>query len=160
MGSSTEAPRKRTIKVAGLGHSLTLETDGSTTTTTIGDLKREIERLTNIPAMYQHLLARGKKLDMDQLTLEEAGIEDRTKIMLLHNAAYASEKGGYDVLARLQREIADLEAKKEETPSHVTSELVTRICCKLDAVDIQGSENLRALRKQLLRRAEGIDHHQ
>lgn len=142
------------LRVAGLGHAITLETEASTT---IASLKQEIERHTKIPVMYQRLLARGKKLETDNQSIKEAGIEDRTKVMLLHNATYAQEKDGYEVLARLGQEIDDLESKKHSTTHHVISELVTRICCKLDAVEINGSENLRALRKKLIRKAEGID---
>jgi hypothetical protein len=153
MAASSEVS-KRTLRVAGLGHSITLKTEASTT---IGALKQEIERQTNVPAIYQRLLARGKKLEADNLSLKEAGLEDRTKIMLLHNPSYVQEKEGYEILSQLAEEIDDLESKKDSTPNDVISEFVTRICCKLDAVEIKGSENLRGLRKALLRKAQGID---
>jgi hypothetical protein len=35
--------------------------------------------------------------------------------------------------------------------------MVTRICCKLDEVDTKGSENLRAQRKELIRKAESME---
>lgn len=143
-----------TLKVGGLGHTLTLETLSSIT---IGDLKKEIEGKTGVPAAYQRLLARGKKLDTDELSLQDAGLEDRTRLMLLRNALYVQEKDIVDSLLLIRKEIEDLEEKKDTTPDTVRSELVTRICCKLDGVDTRGSGSLRALRKQLIRRAESID---
>jgi hypothetical protein len=154
MPASSGASKRRTLKVSGLGHSITLETEPSDT---IGDLKQEIESQTSIPAIYQRLLARGKKLEDDTLLLEEAGLEHRTKVMLLHNPSYVQEKEGYETLSRLAKDIDDLESKKDETPNKLMSEFVTRICCKLDAVEIKGSEDLRAFRKTLLRKAQGID---
>ena len=102
-------------------------------------------------------MARGKKLDTDELSLQDAGLEDRTRLMLLRNALYVQEKDIVDSLLLIRKEIEDLEEKKDTTPDTVRSELVTRICCKLDGVDTRGSDSLRALRKQLIRRAESID---
>jgi hypothetical protein len=142
------------LRVTGLGHSLTLDMESGAT---IGELKTEIECQTTIPALYQRLLARGKKLDLDDLTLEEVGMKDRTKIMLMRNALYSKEKEGFERLSALAKEIDELKTKKETVADNVVSEMVTRMCCKLDAIETMGSENLRALRKELLRKAENID---
>ena len=144
----------RTLRVSGLGHTVTLNLPPSTT---IADLKSEIEAKMDVPAAYQRLLARGSKLDADDVTLEASGIQDRTKIMVMHNALYAQEKEGFEALSALSKEIEDLAATKESKSPAVVSELVTRICCKLDGVDTMGSENLRALRKTLLKKAEDME---
>lgn len=146
-----------TLRVTGLGHTLTLE---HPSTSSIESLQQEIERQTQIPVVYQRLLARGHKLDASPQTrsLNDAGIQDRTKIMLLHNALYAQEKQGFEALEALAKEIGDLEDKKKQEISMAEiSEFATRICCKLDLVDTQGSDNLRARRKELIRRAEILD---
>ena len=144
-----------TLRITGLGHSVTL--DNITSTMSIGGLKQLIEQETGIPSVYMRLLARGKKLDLDEQSLEEAGLENRTKIMLLRNALYTQEKESVDSLALLRKEIEELEAKKDTTPNNVITELVTRLCCKLDSVDTKGSDSLRALRKSLIGRVESID---
>lgn len=144
----------KTLRVAGLGHLLTLQLSSQTT---IGGLKQEIEQNTGIPAFYQRLLARGSKLDCNEITLEEAKIKDRTRIMLLHNELYGQEKEGFEALEAVSREIEDLARKKESTSPTVLTELVTRLCCRLDGIDTAGSSNLRRKRKDLIRKAENLD---
>lgn len=142
------------LRISGLGHSLTLDLELSST---IGDLKKEIENQTTILVGYQRLLARGKKLDLNDQTLGETGVKDRTKLMLMHSALYAQEKEGFEALSVLAKEIEELKAKKNTIPGNAMTEIITRICCKLDAVETKGSENLRAMRKDLIRKAERID---
>lgn len=139
----------RKLRIAGLGHNLNLELSPCTT---IKSLKLEVESRTNIPAIYQKLLARGSKLDSDEATLDESDLKDRTRVMLLHNEIYAVEKEGFEALSVLNKEIDDLAAKIEIT------EYVTRICCKLDSIDTKGSDYLRSLRKDLIAKAEGLDN--
>jgi hypothetical protein len=143
-----------TLRITGLGHTLTLKFSSSTT---IGCLKQEIASHTKLPAVYQRLLARGSKLESDTVTLEDAGLMDRTRIMLLHNALYAQEKEGFEALSALAKEIEDLAQTKDSISSTAMSEMVTRICCKLDEVDTKGSENLRSQRKELIRKAESME---
>ena len=149
------------LRIAGLGHSLPLEVDADTTT--VRDLKAMIENQTGLPPPYQRLLARGTQLDnseSEELSLKEAGVKDRTKIMLLHSALYAQEKEGFEALTGLAHEINDLEAKAPTLdPKHV-AELVTQLCCRLDEVDTGGSTNLRTKRKALLHQAEQIEQKQ
>ena len=151
-----------TLRVSGLGYSITFE-QLPPDSTTVNDLKQKIFQQTNLPVEYQRLLARGHKLDdVDgNMSLGQAGIKDRTKIMLMHNELYAKEKDIYDQLSKVEKEIDDLEAanQKDDGLAHpVVSEMVTRICCKLDAIQTDGSTNLRSRRKMLLRRAEALDH--
>ena len=156
MTTEEEAAATFTLRIAGLGHTITLEDVPSTAT--IGFVKSEVTKQTNLPIFYQRLLARGTKLEDDDMTLVDAGIKDRTKIMLLHNALYAQEKECYESLSKIDKDIDDLTTKKGETESKVITELVTRICCRLDDVEIpKESQNLRQFRKDLLRKAERID---
>ena len=59
----------------------------------------------------------------------------------------------------MSKEIDVLSSRCNSEPlsKEVISELVTRICCKLDEVDTRGSDNLRSKRKELLKKAEAID---
>mmetsp|Transcript_26527 Transcript_26527/g.41042 ORF Transcript_26527/g.41042 Transcript_26527/m.41042 type:complete len:164 (-) Transcript_26527:342-833(-) len=144
-----------TLRVSGLGHTLTLEVASCST---VGSLKFQIETSTAIPSVYQCLLARGSKLDVDENTLDGVGLKHRTRIILLHNELYAKEEQGYGELSVLAREIEDLKMMKNSKPPAVISDLVTRICCKLDGVSVNGSKTLRTLRKDLIRKAENIEH--
>mmetsp|Transcript_69 Transcript_69/g.194 ORF Transcript_69/g.194 Transcript_69/m.194 type:complete len:164 (-) Transcript_69:336-827(-) len=143
-----------TLRVSGIGHTLTLEVASCST---VGSLKHQIETRTALPSVYQCLLARGSKLDVDENSLDEVGLKHRTRIILLHNELYAKEKHGYSELSALAKEIDDLNRMKNSKPPAVLSDLVTRICCKLDGVSVDGSKNLRALRKDLIRKAENIE---
>jgi large subunit ribosomal protein L40e len=151
-------PAMITLRVTGLGHTLTLEVESSLT---VGELKQRIEDDTELPVDYQRLLARGSKLEDNESTLASEGIKDRTKIMLMHSALYAQEKEGFEALSKLSKEIDDLAAKKDSSSPIFVREEVTRICCRLDEVDTKGSSNLRATRKKLLAKAEALDetHH-
>lgn len=143
-----------TLRIAGLGHSIALEVPSEST---VGELKVTIESNTKLPVEYQKLLARGSKLEDNDVVLSQAGIKNRTKIMLMHSAVYAAEKEGFELLSRVEEEIDELAAKKDSLTKTVIREFVTRICCKLDEIQIQGSTNLRARRKMLLQRAEALD---
>ena len=116
-----------------------------------------LEENTKLPPEYQKLLARGSKLEDDGMSLAEAGIKDRTKIMLMHSAAYVAEKEGFEQLSKVELEITELAAKRDSLASVALGELVTRICCKLDEIQTKGSANLKARRKTLLQRAEALD---
>ena len=154
-----ESPSKQmtTMRVSGLGHSLTF---GLISSATVRELKQRIEQETRLPVEYQSLLARGSKLDNDDLSLAEAGIQVRTKIMLMHNNLYTHEKEGFEALTRLEEEITALASKKDTSTPVLIRELVTKICCRLDEVEILGSSTLRARRKDLLKRAESLDDFQ
>uniref|UniRef100_A0A7S2H4E9 Ubiquitin-like domain-containing protein n=1 Tax=Helicotheca tamesis TaxID=374047 RepID=A0A7S2H4E9_9STRA len=148
-----------TLKVVGLGHTVSIDISPSAT---VRDLQKEVESQTSLPAAYQRLIFRGKKLDDDSRVLGQdndgLGIEHRTRLMLLHNEFFAADKKGIDAINAQLSGIDDLEKKiKEGSLQHkVVDELITRICCNLDAVDTNGSERLRAMRKDAIRKAESL----
>ena len=76
-----------TLRVSGLGQNLTVQVPSSSS---IATLKACIAAKATdwIPAEYQRLIARGIKMDgmEDCTTLADAGLQDRTKVILLHNA--------------------------------------------------------------------------
>lgn len=155
MASETsDAPPSFTLRITGLGHNLTIEAKPSCT---VGELKQRIQDSVGLPVEYQRLLARGSKLEENEVTIEAAGIKDRTKIMLMHSALYAQEKEGWEALSKLAKEIDELCETKQTSSPDLVSETVTRICCRLDEVDTKGSDNLRAKRKELLAKAEALD---
>ena len=146
------------LKISGLGHSIVLELPADTTT--VGELKDNIFEETGLPPPYQRLISRAAKLEDDSHTLKKAGLSDRTKLMLLHSPLYAQEKDVYEKLMAISKEIDDLKASVHDDNTmeqKFVSEMVTRLCCKLDGVETAGSDNLRSVRKKLLRKAEGIE---
>jgi len=152
---------KITLKVAGLGHSFTFDANTKNTQSTVADVKAEVERQTSLPCGYQRLLARGKKLDDDAATLSSLGIQNRTRIMLLHNEAYNQDREGFEAIRKLSNEIDETIASANATEKGMSSieihERVTQICCKLDGIDTHGSETLRVMRKQAVVKAESLD---
>lgn len=148
----TDTNKNLTLRVTGLGHSLTFDVP---CTATVGDVKAEVERLSALPAAYQLLIAHRKKLEDDEATLSSFEIGHHTRFMLLHNECYAADAEGVTTINALVKEIDDLAAKSESAEG--IHEVVTQICCKLDGVDTHGSEPLRAMRKQALAKAQAID---
>ena len=173
------------LKIVGLGHTIQLSLSPLNT---IGDVKAKIESFTGCPAPYQHLLwprGTGKNaiddkdnnVDEDATTLEQYGVSNRTRVMILHNKAYSIEGKAYDSLVSIGKKIDKLvveeaeasavattdtstNLKKDQTQSSsmiTVSEKVTRLCCELDAIDMLGSAYLRSLRRSLLTRVESID---
>jgi len=172
------------LKIVGLGHTIQLSLSPLTT---IGDVKAKIESFTGCPALYQHLLwprGTGKKaiddkdnnVDEDATTLEQYGVSNRTRVMILHNKTYSIEGKAYDSLVSIGKKIDKLvveaeasdvattdtstNLKKDQTRSSsmiTVSEMITRLCCELDAIDMLGSAYLRSLRRSLLSRVESID---
>ena len=86
-----------TFKITGLGHNLTLELAAEKT---VGDLKAKIEESSGLPPCYQRLLARRLKLEDNSVSLEDAGLKDRTKIMLLHSPLYSQEKDAFELVMK------------------------------------------------------------
>lgn len=141
-----------TLRVSGLGHKLTFDMKPSST---VGEVKAEIEKQTSLPAAYQRLIVHGKKLEDDSVTLTELDIQHRTRVMLLHNETYAADKEGAEAISALVKEMDELASSSSRTAETV-HELVTQICCKLDAVDTHGSETLRVMRKNAMAKAEEL----
>ncbi len=152
-----------TIRVTGLGHKLTLK-DLPSVSTTVEDLFQAVSEQTGIPPMYQKFVGPQKlnitySEDLAAKSLADLGIQDRTKLMLLHSPNYQAEKDTYEQLKAVEAEIANLEASilKNAQKEGYVAEMVTRICCKLDAIDTSGSQGLRAHRKKLIQTAEGLE---
>ena len=147
-----------TLRVTGLGHTMTLDVPKSMT---LEGLHRMIEKDIGLPVKYQRLLTRGIKLDDSDeqvnQTLHEIGIVHRTKIILMHSPIYAKEKDIYNKLIEIEKEIIELEKESSTKEPIVISELGTRICCKLDQIDVMGSTTLRTKRKELIQQVERLE---
>mmetsp|Transcript_17183 Transcript_17183/g.37592 ORF Transcript_17183/g.37592 Transcript_17183/m.37592 type:complete len:187 (+) Transcript_17183:151-711(+) len=165
-----------TIRVAGLGHKVTLK-DIPASTTTVDDLRTKVFEATGLPPRFQKLIG-PQRLNINYIddedddkydavlgnrTLAELGIKDRTKLMLLHSPLYSSEKDAYEKLQRVRQEINELDrsirngTNTETKKPGFVSEIATRICCRLDVIDVAGSKALRAQRKELIQKAEGLE---
>mmetsp|Transcript_18884 Transcript_18884/g.21058 ORF Transcript_18884/g.21058 Transcript_18884/m.21058 type:complete len:163 (+) Transcript_18884:42-530(+) len=142
-----------TLRVTGLHRNLILKLPP---TATINDIKIQVESKIYLPAAYQRLVVRGKKLEDGDVTWQSLGIPNRTRLMLIHNEHYAKDKKGITTICELTKEIDDLADNTTDKSPKVLQELITRICCKLDSVDTHGSENLRAMRKRAIQKAESI----
>ena len=154
---------KLTIKVTGLGHKLTLK-DLPAVSTTVEGLFQAIEEQTGLPSRYQKLIGPQKlnityKDDLITKSLADLGIKNRTKLMLLHSPNYQAEKDTYEQLQAVEQEIASLREsiQQQAQKEGFVAEMVTRNCCKLDAIDTSGSQGLRAHRKKLIQTAEGLE---
>ncbi|OEU15873.1 hypothetical protein FRACYDRAFT_240569 [Fragilariopsis cylindrus CCMP1102] len=180
-GDTTAATITITLRITGLGHNMTLK-DLSSTTMTMAELMTKIYNSTGIIPRYQRLIGpRGLKIDSnndnsndngnggDEKTLFEIGIKDRTKLILMHSPLYSNEKDSYEKLIGIEKEINDLKnsiliresISNNNNNDHkkpiVVSEMVTRICCKLDLVDTVGSIFIRLKRKELIKKVEGLE---
>ena len=165
---------KVTLRITGLGHKVTLK-DLPASTTTVSDLRTKVYDATGLPPRFQKLIG-PQKLNINYYdendeqydstlktkTLSELGIKDRTKLMLLHSPIYQSERDTYEKLTEVEKDIHELETRIRDRASETTkpgfvSEMATRFCCRLDAIDVAGSKELRAQRKELIQRAEGLE---
>lgn len=155
------------LRIAGLGHAFELD---PSPTTTLLDLKEEIERTIDIPAPYQRLVAKRKKLDDDSMVLGQTimdgntiismgiGLEDRTKILLLHSPLFERDKEGIAILTGIQQEISKIDSarRNRDMNNKTVQELIIQICCKIDCVETNGSEALRKMRKSTVKKAEAV----
>lgn len=153
------------LRIGGLGHNFDIN---AAPTGTLGDLKDEIHQKTDIPSPYQRLVSKRKKLDDDSMVLGPTimdgnnilsvgiGLEDRTKILLFHSPLYENDKEGIKKLTELIEEIdtIDLSRRSRDMNNKTVQELIIQVCCKIDAVEANGSEALRKMRKQTVKRAE------
>ena len=137
------------LKLTGCGQSLELEVENGETVGRLLDKCAE-EMGGGVSRRHVKLVARGKNLDESsaQLSLEAAGIRDRTKMMIMHTAHYQAEKAGLQKLAELAAR-ADAVA---DPASATGQEMLTQLLCEVDGVDAGGSEWLRAQRKALVKR--------
>ncbi len=145
--------RTMLLKVVGGGHNVELSVPDDAT---IRQVKEAVETSTGLAPEYQRLLYRGKAFDDDSVSAISAGLADRTKVMLMHSAAYARDQQAIEALKAVEREIDALEAKRGALSSVALEGLSTQLCCKLDAVEVGDSDGLRASRKRLLMRCDGL----
>ena len=137
------------LKLTGCGQSLELEVENGETVGRLLDKCAE-EMGNGVTRRHVKLVARGKNLDESsaQLSLEAAGIRDRTKMMIMHTQHFHAEKAGLQKLAELSAR-ADAVA---DPASAAGQEMLTQLLCEVDGVDAGGSEWLRAQRKALVKR--------
>ena len=137
------------LKLTGCGQNLELEVENGETIGRVLDKVAE-EMAGGVSRRHVKLVARGKTLDESQaqLTLEAAGVRDRTKMMIMHTKPYHAEKAGMAQLAAISAR-ADAVA---DPASIAGQERLTRLLCEVDGVDAGGSEWLRAQRKALVKR--------
>ena len=137
------------LKLTGCGQSLELEVENGETVGRLLDKCAE-EMGGGVSRRHVKLVARGKNLDESsaQLSLEAAGIRDRTKMMIMHTKNYHAEKAGLAKLAELAAR-ADAVA---DPASAAGQEMLTQLLCEVDGVDAGGSDWLRAQRKALVKR--------
>lgn len=83
-----------TVKHRGAGVPLALA-PGST----LQALQEELEASTGVMVRYQKLILKGKVISGPKVTLEQAGVRDGAKIMLLATGAEAGPSGGQAALA-------------------------------------------------------------
>mmetsp|Transcript_21494 Transcript_21494/g.36924 ORF Transcript_21494/g.36924 Transcript_21494/m.36924 type:complete len:200 (-) Transcript_21494:314-913(-) len=155
------------LRIAGLGHHFEVLIAA---TATLADLKDEIEQKTDLPSPYQRLVAKRKKLDDDTMVLGPTimdgntivsmgiGFEDDTKILMMHSPLYEQDKEGIEKLTGLMEEIdkVDTGRRNRDMNNTTVQELIIQVCCKIDAVETNGSEALRKMRKQTIKKAENV----
>ena len=169
------------IQVRGLGHKISITLPPSDT---LSSLQNRIEDETGLPPGYQRLIIRGKTLtgDGDLTPLQQLGLlpGSKSKAILMHSPTFGADRGSMEQLTKLNLELDMLELKKKgegissgsgsgsgNTPSLSSSRkqiskaeaqnLITNICCKLDEIDLHGSNTLREIRRKIFKRAENLD---
>ena len=163
-----------TIRVTGLGHKVTLK-DLPASSTTVADLRTKVCEATGVPPRFQKFVGPQKLIitfrsendamydaSLETKSLSDLGIKDRTKLMLLNSPIYQSEKESYEKLKKVEEDIVGLESRIRSSTNETrregfVAEMVTRFCCRLDAIDVAGSKELRAQRKELIQRAEALE---
>ena len=71
----------------------------------------------------------------------------------------ARDKLVFQALDKIAAEIEHLGTQRDILPEIVLSELITKICIRLDSIETNGSQLLRSKRKELLRTAQQMDAH-
>mmetsp|Transcript_11205 Transcript_11205/g.35861 ORF Transcript_11205/g.35861 Transcript_11205/m.35861 type:complete len:149 (+) Transcript_11205:49-495(+) len=139
------------LALTGSGHnvSLTVENDD-----TVAALKQAVAGATGLAAEYQRLLHKGKRLDDDNALLSSTAITNGSKLMLLHSPAYARDADAIRIIEEIAREISEVQAAAMAPGA--LEERCTRLCCRLDSINVSGSESLRQLRRQQLQRCEAL----
>ena len=119
----------------------------------------------------------GKTLDGD-MTLQQFGMQpgSTSKAILMHSQGYKIDQDAMEKITQLNQELDLIEMKKSGEggarvikgvdgnvkgtngmSSEAVQHLITDICCKLDLIDLHGSDTLRQIRRKVLKRAESIE---
>ena len=162
---------KISLRITGLGNKFDLK-DLPAEKTTVADLRLKVAERTGVPPRFQKFLGPQKlnitfseRGDLAEKSLADLGIQDRSRLLLLHSPNYQMEKDVYKQLLKVQDEINTLKKNirnhsNETQPPKYVAEMVTRICCKLDAIDTVGSKDLRKHRKELIQKAEQLEDYE
>ena len=102
------------------------------------------------------VMAAATALEPEGFSVSTAGIGDRTKLMLMHSAAYSRDASAVEAITKVSQELDALELGVDggSIAPAARDELATQLCCRLDAVDVGDSATLRELRRAQLRRCE------
>jgi hypothetical protein len=139
------------LALSGSGHSVSVTVKEDDT---VAALKQAVAEATGLAAEYQRLLHKGKRLDDDDALLSSTAIAHGSKLMLVHSPAYARDADGIRAIEHIAREISEVQAVAMAPGA--LEERCTLLCCRLDAVDVSGSESLRQLRRAQLQRCEAL----
>ena len=147
------------LKITGAGYKIEISVEDDAT---VMDIKNAVENETGLHPSYQRLLWRGKELkqhDDDTGSCASVyGVCHRTKLMLLHSAAYVQDKDQMMKLQRILEEMNTMEQKASTntlTPSEV-QHCCTLLCCQLDGIDVGSSDTLRQIRRKHIQRCHEI----
>ena len=142
------------LKITGAGFKIEVSVEDDAT---VQDIKNAVETQTGLHPSYQRLLWRGKELIKNDVA-SVYGVCHRTKLMLLHSAAYVQDRDQMIPLQDIMEEMNTMETKAASnklTPSEV-QHCCTLLCCKLDAIDVGSSDTLRQIRRKYIQRCHDI----
>mmetsp|Transcript_278 Transcript_278/g.1084 ORF Transcript_278/g.1084 Transcript_278/m.1084 type:complete len:178 (-) Transcript_278:56-589(-) len=144
------APTLR-LKVAGLGQSFEWDVEASTT---VAALRARCATALGVGPEHVKLVVRGKTFTDAEVALADAGLADRTRVMLLHTPAYHADSAAIEALRDLRHGVDELLLGASASDAAAREERLTQILCKLDAVD--GGPWVRAERRAAIRRIEDL----
>jgi hypothetical protein len=139
------------LSLSGSGHKVSVTVEGDDT---VAALKQAAAEATGLPAEYQRLVHRGKRLDDDNASVTSTGVADGSKLMLVHSPAYARDVDAIRAIEEVAREISEVQAAAIARAA--LEERCTLLCCRLDGIDVSASESLRQLRRKQLQRCEAL----
>mmetsp|Transcript_8147 Transcript_8147/g.24369 ORF Transcript_8147/g.24369 Transcript_8147/m.24369 type:complete len:153 (+) Transcript_8147:269-727(+) len=134
------------LRVSGCGKQLDVELESSASVGAL--LDRVGNELGGLQRGHIKLLFRGKRLGEgnENVSLEAAGVRDRTKLMAMHTALY--HKHG-EAIKAMDALAAQFDAV-DPADGKLRQEVATQVLCKLDGVETGGDDWLRARRKALI----------
>jgi len=90
----------------------------------------------------------------------------------MHSPGFKIDQEAMDKITNLNQELDLIELKKksdsdgihnihtgdaQEISQEVAKHLITDICCRLDLIDVSGSDTLRNIRRKVLKRADHLE---